>query len=89
MRFFARSRVGYGDGKFTITPPLFKDLNTLHEEYFGHIFPFALCVLSRRRGEVYTDAFQFIRDRMMEPELQIELNSREDIVCALLKTLHY
>ena len=63
----------YGDGTFSVTPPFFKQLYTIHGEYLGTIFPMVFCLLPKKSSETYTAVFKIIKDKMESLGMSIEI----------------
>ena len=67
------SKAWYGDGTFSVTPPFFKQLYTIHGEYLGTIFPMVFCLLPKKSSETYTAVFKIIKDKMESLGMSIEI----------------
>lgn len=73
LHHLSNSKVWYGDGTFSVTPPFFTQLYTIHGEYLGAIFPMIFCLLPRKTTEMYTAVFQIIKDKMESIGMDIDI----------------
>ena len=82
------SKTWYGDGTFSVTPPFFKQLYTIHGEYLGSIFPMVFCLLPKKSGDTYTAVFNIIKDKMESLGMSIELQTfRSDFETAAYSSM--
>ena len=73
---------------FSVTPPFFKQLYTIHGEYLGSIFPMVFCLLPKKSSATYTAVFSIIKDKMESLGLNIEIQTfRSDFETAAYSSM--
>ena len=82
------SKTWYGDVTFSVIPPFFKQLYTIHGEYLGSIFPMVFCLLPKKSSATYTAVFSIIKDKMESLGLNIEIQTfRSDFETAAYSSM--
>lgn len=69
----SRSSTWYGDGTFSVTPPMFLQLYTIHGDVDGIIHPLVFCLLPRKSGHMYMSVFEIIFQKMQDLSLDADL----------------
>lgn len=64
LMHLSRAETWYGDGTFSVVPPQFKQLYTIHCMYLDRIIPAVFCLLSRKNKDAYKTVFGVLRDKM-------------------------
>ena len=71
LEHLARSTVWYGDGTFSVTPPFFAQLYTIHADVNGLIVPTAYALLPNKTQDTYRRMFASIQSAIQAKGLQV------------------